>query len=264
MLIPTSVFSRSLMCSASSNLLLILSSVYFQSVIAFFSSDWFFFSCFLFLCWNSHWVHPFFFWWAFLWLFWTFIWGNLPISGIIVIFLRFFCLSSFGRCSFISSFYLSLGVCFHVLGMSATSSSLERVVLCRRCLVGPCVNILPGHQSQISQWAVCVPLLWLGYDCCRCIGGAGLVLSHLAEWSCHNCCRCADVQSWPRCCKAWLRLLQNSGVQDCPQGAGATPEWALVLARVTCWVVQGGSHFGWGRLVGQGCCQRNTRADAWC
>lgn len=29
-------------------------------------------------------------------------------------------------------------------------------------------------------------------------------------------------------------------------------EWALVLARVTCWVGQGGSHFGWGRLVGQG------------
>jgi len=72
------LFSRSLICSVSSGLLLIPSVVFLISVTVSFRSVCSFLY-FLTLCWSSCWVHPFFFWvqWASLWsLLLTLYWIN--------------------------------------------------------------------------------------------------------------------------------------------------------------------------------------------
>lgn len=78
----------------------------------------------------------------------SFIWCNAYLFHL-VLFLGF--VLSFGRYSSVSSFCLSPSVWFYVLGRSATSPSLVRVVLCRRSLVGPSGRIPLRHQSQVLQ-----------------------------------------------------------------------------------------------------------------
>lgn len=218
---PLLVFSRSLMCSASSNLLLILSSVYFQSVIAFFSSDWFFSTVFYFFVEiltefihfspGEHFCDCFFE---------LFIWGNCLSLNHIVIFLRdFLPFLSFGRCSFISSFYLSLWVCFHVLVCQLHLPSLERVVLCRRCLVGLVLSYSLVIRARSPVMGCVCPLVVIGPWLLQVHWWAGLVLSHLAEWSCHKhlpLCRCAVLA--PGVARAWLQLLQELWCAGLPPG----------------------------------------------
>lgn len=61
------------------------------------------------------------------------------LISILIPFLEFCLVLSFGKCSFVSSF--NLCVCFYVLGRSATSPSPEGVAECGKYLVGlfPCL-----------------------------------------------------------------------------------------------------------------------------
>ena len=73
---PVALSLSSWILTSASSLLLNLSSVFFGSVTVFFSSVTicYFLVFFLYLCWSSHCVHPFFsqVWWASLWLLlWT-------------------------------------------------------------------------------------------------------------------------------------------------------------------------------------------------
>ena len=123
----------------------------------------------------------------------------------LVLFLRFYLVLSFGRYSFVSSFCLTLCVCFYVLGISAVSPSIERVALCRRLLWGSVAHS-PGHESGAPgvspAWIVCSCLLWLG-----CIY-VGTLVGWVGPWPAglwlgYNCCGHADVWGWP---PAWLSM----------------------------------------------------------
>ena len=109
-----------------------------------------------FLCWNSHWVQLFILevHWASLWpLFWTvYLIDCFPLFHL-VLFVEISSVLLLGTCLLISPFWLPLHVCIFVLGSSALSSSLGRVVLYSSFPVGP---IIPDHLS------------WMLHDCPLC------------------------------------------------------------------------------------------------
>lgn len=74
--------------------------------------------------------------------------------------------SFFWQLFFVFSLFLTLFVCFYVLGISATPPSLERVALCRRCPVGPVTqspNVIKSRCSRgTPAWTGYALLLWLG------------------------------------------------------------------------------------------------------
>ena len=133
-------FSLLICPSALSSLLLNLSSVIFFSVQILCSILPFLFGmclwilCFLPLCWSPHCVHLFFSWiqWvSFQSLLWTLYQVDSWYLQFIKIFFWGFCLIlSFGTYSSVSSFCLTLCVCFHALGKTATPPRLEGVTLC--------------------------------------------------------------------------------------------------------------------------------------
>lgn len=151
--------------SISFNLLLILFSIFFISVLVVFLKVY----CFLYflsLFWMSYWIPPFFspVWLASLWLFlWT-------------LYLFFFFFSPFSEvlcCLFIwkelisSSFCLTFCVSFYVLGTSAISPSFERMTFCRKCFVGPSGAIPLVTGARCSR----------GYPLCGFCVPAGLFVA---------------------------------------------------------------------------------------
>ena len=84
--------------------------------------------------------------------------------------------------------YSTLSACFCVLGISATSLSLENVTLCSRCPVGPMAQL-----PQVTRmWAECA-------SCCDWVmiamGGWWVVLGPRAVF--RHCCYCSghgDIQ----------------------------------------------------------------------
>ena len=120
----------------------------------------------------------------------------------------------FGRHSFVSSFCLTLCVCFYVLCISATFPSFERVAIRRRCPVVP--------SDAISTWS---PELYApGYPMCglhmsSCFGAAGTLVGEAGPWP------------------GWLRGLATTvvGIWGWSTRAGATLEehqhWQGLLTR---------------------------------
>lgn len=130
--------------SASSHILLFPSSVFFIAVVLFFISDWLFlyFVSFLFflslcvsltefICFSLQFIkHPYNYCFE-LYVGWIACLHLILFSG--------FCsVLSFGTFVCVSSFWLTLCVCFYVLGRSATSPCLDRIALFGRCLAEPC------------------------------------------------------------------------------------------------------------------------------
>ena len=129
----TVLSSSLLICSTVSlNLLLHLYSIFYISVIVFFTSDWVFhifcisllnFSLCSLIIPNlvSH----------FMTIILNSSSSRLFISTLLKPFLRFGLIFLFGTYFSVSSFCLALCICFHILGKTAASLSLEGVVLCR-------------------------------------------------------------------------------------------------------------------------------------
>ena len=68
--------------------------------------------------------------------------------------------SFFWQLFFVFSLFLTLFVCFCVLGISATPPSLERVALCRRCPVGPVTqspNVIKSRSSGVLLCGLGMP-----------------------------------------------------------------------------------------------------------
>lgn len=88
------------------------------------------------------------------------------LISILIPFLEFCLVLSFGKCSFVSSF--NLCVCFYVLGRSAPFPSLERVALCGRCsmVLSSPWSSEPVFPRVSPLWAAYALLLWLGHNCC--------------------------------------------------------------------------------------------------
>lgn len=163
--------SRSLIYySASSNILLILSSVFFLSVIESFISDWFFFifsNSLLKLSLRSSTLfsNP-------VNIFMTITLNSLRH----IVYFHFTCLFC---CYFVLffhlghsplvSFYLTLCVSFHVLGRSAISPSCANSALYKRGPMMPCTTMSPGHQNQALQGC-----LFRGLCMFYCCGWAAL------------------------------------------------------------------------------------------
>lgn len=99
-----------------------------------------------------------------------------------------------------SSFSLTPCVCLYILGILATCSSLEGVASCRQRPVGPSDEI-PPITLQMFQGHPCVGCMHLPildrWDCCRCAGRPGWLMTQLAERSGHDCCGCINVYAWP-------------------------------------------------------------------
>ena len=124
---------------------------------------------FLSFCWGSHYVHEFFrVQWASLWL----LLGTLSGRLLILVLLSYF------------SDVLTLCLCSHVLSRSVSLFSLEGVVLCRKCPMGPRNTILPFTKcSRIVPSVGCmlppvVTGLWLLLVC----WWAGLPLIRAEHW----------------------------------------------------------------------------------
>ena len=165
-MIFTILFARSLICSASSNLLMISSSVFFISIInVFFSSN-----CLIFyLCWISHCIHIVFSRVQGVSL-WSLLWTLYLVN----------CLSPFHSlffedlsCSFIwkASFSLlilfnslpslSLSLFSYILGTSGPSPILERRTMCKKWDTP--WQLEPGVLSAFPLWAA--RALRLGSGC---------------------------------------------------------------------------------------------------
>ena len=84
-----------------------------------------------------------------------------------------------------SSFCLTFCVSFNVLGTSVISPSFERMILCRKCYVGPsgAVPLITGARCSegIPYMSLVYPYLVAGLVCCRCTHGHGLLSGQLAE-----------------------------------------------------------------------------------
>ena len=111
----------------------------------------------------------------------------------LALFLRFCFILSFGTYSFISSFFLTLCVCFYVLGRSAISPCLERVALCRRYPLG-FSSMVSLEYSRSILCVGCVCLLVVAYCGRAALWGWSLVSLALRP-SC-NCYKSFYVQGW--------------------------------------------------------------------
>ena len=185
------------------------------------------FSCFLSLC-CSHSFHPFFsqIWWASLWpLLLTLYFIECLSPACLVLFLGFCVILSFRTYSFISSFCLTLCVCFSVFGKAPVFPSFESVILCRLWTVGPWFNP-PGHLTQVLWGLHCVDwvflLLWKSFNSC---GYAG-------EWFGSQ----ADSLGGPA---ATVDVLMGGLVPQSESHFGETP----LLAKATHWVWRSRGHF---------------------
>ena len=177
--------------------------------------------------------------------------GRLFTSILFSYFSRFCLVLSFGTNSFVSSFWLTLRVCFYVLGRSAVSPRLEGVALCRRCPVGSSCAIPPGYQSQVLQGVPCglyvpsccgwamtavgVLMYWAGLQCGWL---QGLAMTASGFWWVGQVSGAAGCEGWPR-------LLQALCVQGWPLGAGATLGGTLVPSKAAFQVWWGRRPF-WG------------------
>ena len=165
----TILFARSLICSASSNLLMISSSVFFISIInVFFSSN-----CLIFyLCWISHCIHIVFSRVQGVSL-WSLLWTLYLVN----------CLSPFHflffeglSCSFIwkASFSLlilfnslpslSLSLFSYILGTSGPSPILERRTMCKKWDTP--WQLEPGVLSAFPFVGGTCPPAWIGLHFC--------------------------------------------------------------------------------------------------
>jgi len=145
-------FSSLILSSVSSNVLLNPSSVLFSSVI---TSVWYFLSFFgRSLCSHTLFSQVQ---WTSLWPLFLTLSGRPLISFSLVLFLRFGLFLLIRIFSSDSSFCLIPYICFHVLGKSSTSPSLDGVILFRRCL-GVLRSTIPSdYQSQVfRRYHLCI------------------------------------------------------------------------------------------------------------
>ena len=105
------------------------------------------------------------------------------------------------------SIWLPLCVCFCVLGRSAMSSSLCRMALCIRCLMGP--------SGAVSRNVLCVYSYyrWILIAVCPCVGGSILRLAYSEDW---------PQLVYEILCGCWPHKVELS-----PAGFGAC--WDLLL-----------------------------------
>lgn len=170
-----------ILSSPLSSLWLNFYCVFFSWVIVF-SALWLLLDTlsFLSLCSSSHCVHPLFWvWWASLWaLLWTYYQVD-GLSFFLVLFLSFCFVLLFEIYSFITLFFLTLCICFCVLGRSFMSPALGGRALCKRHPIETRNIILPWvPESGATGWKV------------------KLLPAHHTTVAGANCCCYTDGQGW--------------------------------------------------------------------